>query len=94
VRDLNQTIFNILRAYFPLPQEDVVILHPPKTDNYQDHFISPSVDSGATVRSSFYTPTGAASSSNLSNSGYSDLEPPPPPPVDDVDTNNDSTGMT
>ncbi len=86
VRDLNQSIFNSLRAFYSLVQEDVLLFHPPKTDNFQtDHFISPSVDPNVTVRStaqaSFYTP----SQSNLTSSTSSYDEPPPPPPPADAE---------
>jgi len=85
VRDLNQSIFNTLRAFYALPREDVLLFHPPKTDNFQtDHFISPSVDtSNVTVRGpsqpSFYSST---QSSLTMSSGSYDEPPPPPPPVD------------
>jgi len=45
IRDLNQTIFNTLRAYCLPPQEEPLVLHPPRDDR-SDQFISSAATTG------------------------------------------------
>jgi len=88
VRDLNQSVFNLLRSYFTLPNEEILIFHPPKTDNVttENRFISPSTDPSAnasTRTQTFYGNTAPIQQGPLTTSGYD--EPPPPPPPTDVE---------
>src|SRR5688572_14861104 len=39
IRDLNQSVFNTLHAYYPPPQETPLIFHPPQ-DDHSDQFLS------------------------------------------------------
>eukprot|EP01114_Cavostelium_apophysatum_P018213 TRINITY_DN5592_c0_g1_i1.p1 TRINITY_DN5592_c0_g1~~TRINITY_DN5592_c0_g1_i1.p1 ORF type:complete len:1338 (-),score=458.14 TRINITY_DN5592_c0_g1_i1:118-4131(-) len=72
-RDLNQTIFNTLRAYCSPPPDQTLILHPPETDLAESQFISvTSGDSGHVPipKQPSYQNTAAATSQS---------QPPPPP---------------
>lgn len=99
VRDLNQTVFNTLKAHIPIVMDDNLLLHPPKVDNFgtSEAFISADTSNSANAPSN-------SSSTLRSNSSYSNVPPPPnntttappppalpqrsvftpPPPVDDI----------
>jgi len=74
-RDINQSIFNTLRAYCAPPVEDQLILHPPESDVSESQFISVASDGSTSLRqpSSANLPVSSAAS-------FNNRSPPPPPP--------------
>lgn len=73
-RDINQTIFNLLSAYFSPPPPSPLILHPPEKDIGEEFIDSRSASKG-TVPLRKLGPTSTISQ-NL------DSNPAPPPPPD------------
>jgi len=80
VRDLNQSIFNTLRAYH-CPEEPIQILHPPH-DDHSDQFLS-GAQTGAvpTLRGTRHPVGPSASTTSVNPPGppRRDDAPPPPP---------------
>jgi len=88
IRDINQSVFNTLRAYSSPPSSDIVSLHPPTTDT-SDQFISNvgEASGNVTIRGNVPSSMRARGASLVSRD---DVPPPPPsrdlpPPPRDTD---------
>lgn len=84
-RDINQSVFNLLSAYFlPPSSSSSLVLHPPEKDIGEEFIDSRSATKG-TVRRVGPTTSGQIdlNSNSNSNSNFVGITPPPPPEVDD-----------